>query len=417
MLLPPPPKRGKGVKRLNKRPVIAVAVLLLIIVLIIAYTYQQRMARQQEAAAAADVGQTQGAASHAKDVVSTSPAAAPAQTTARETPPQTLPPMAMPIRDVQATQGAPDAAEQARQKAWATYYQQIAQLEQSKADAANKAMASDTEVSGPGGQGGGPAGGIIPAGPAGMAAPGLPQAGVDAGAQAEKRAFLAQGGDPLGINEDLIASLHGMKPDTIMAGTALPGAGVGEVTSDMPGMIVGQISQNVYDTATGNDLLIPQGTRIVGGYDNSVSTGQERLGVAWNRLIFPDSSSLQLGSFEGADQSGKAGEHDLVDKHWGEKFLMTTIIAIGGAAAQLSQPQQSPFSGYSPTSTASASLTQQYSQLGNEVARAGMNVPDSIVIRAGYPFVIMVSKDIHLPVYVDHRNARAASAAHGPILQ
>jgi type IV secretion system protein VirB10 len=192
---------------------------------------------------------------------------------------------------------------------------------------------------------------------------------------------------------------------------------VGGLTSDMPGMVVGEIKENIYDTATGNDLLIPQGSRVVGTYDNSVSGGQERIGVIWNRIIFPDTSSIQIGSMEGADQGGYAGFKDLVDTHFWDKFLSATIISIAGAAAQLAQPQQSAFSGYSPTSVGAGAMTQGYSSLGQKYAEAGLAIPNTLEIRPGYTFTIMVAKDVHLPAYVDRRNAARTAAFAGPILQ
>ena len=416
-MLPPPPKRGKGVRRLNRRPIWIGTGVVCVIFLVIVYTYHQRMTRQQADAAAADVGQIQqGAGSHARDVIGTINPPPPQ-------PRQPVTPAALPpISDVQAQgSNATDPAAEARQKAWVVYYQQQAALEQARDDAEAKALTAGTDATSTGAaqsvQVSGPSGGVAgyPAAP-GSAQNGLPVAGVDSNAQAEKRAFLAQGGDPLGVNEDLLASLHNPKLDTIMQGTAISGVMVGGLDSDMPGMVVGTVSENIYDTATGNDLLIPQGSRVVGQYDNSVSNGQERIGVIWNRIIFPDTSSIQLGSMEGADQGGYAGFHDQVDTHFWSKFAAATIISIAGAAAQVAQPQQSAFSGYSPSSVASGQLTQGYSQLGQEYARAGLSIPNTIEIRPGYQFVIMCAKDVRLPPYVDRRNvARTVSA--GPILQ
>lgn len=399
------PKKAKGVKRLNRMPIYIGTGAGCLVICIVVYTYHQRMQRQTEQAAAADSGQAQGAGAHAKDFFT--PAAerqAPAsrqQEAAARTEPAT--------RQGAQTQAA-DPAEDARKKLWAQYYQQLAAVQQAKDEAAAKAMAAGTNANdgGPGGLPGTQAGALGGAAPAAQRPGELPVAGVDGGAQAEKRAFLAQGGDPLGLNEDLMAGLHGPKLNTIMQGTAIPGIMVGGLTSDMPGMVVGSVGENVYDTAgLSVDPLIPQGSRVVGSYDNSVSNGQERIGVIWQRIIFPDTSSIQLGSMEGADQGGHAGFHDQVDTHFWDKFLSATIISIAGAAAQVAQPQQSAFSGYSPSSVASGQLTQGYSQLGQEYARAGLSIPNTLSIRPGYRFTLMVNRDVHLPPYVDRRTAAA----------
>ena len=416
MMLAVKPKRAKGVRRLNRMPVYIGAGAISVVILIIAYTYHQRMARQQQQVSAADAGQTQGAGAHAKDFFNAS-TEQPVNRT-RQSERTTTPAAVDPVHTT--TAQTTDLAAEARQRAWAQYYQKLAAQEQAKDDATVKAMSADTgtDVTASGAPSGSQAtqangsASSVSASSAGS----LSVAGVDSGAQAEKRAFLAQGGDPLGINEDLLAGLHGPKLDTVMQGTAISGVMIGGLTSDMPGQIIGSVSEDIYDTATGNDLLIPQGSRVVGSYDNSVSNGQERIGVIWQRIIFPDTSSIQLGSMEGADQGGYAGFHDQVNTHFWEKFASATIISIAGAGAQLAQPQQSAFSGYSPTSVASGQLTQGYSQLGQEYAKSGLSIPNTLSVRPGYAFTIMVAKDMHLPVYADRRNIVAAKPA-GPILQ
>ena len=176
--------------------------------------------------------------------------------------------------------------------------------------------------------------------PGGFGLPTYPPARVDASAQREKQAFLNQPGDVTGTSDDLQATLRDpSSPYLVMAGTAIPAVMVGGINSDLPGMVIGQVAENVYDTATGRFLLIPQGSRLIGSYDNMVSNGQTRVGVIWNRVIFPDTESIDLGSMEGADQGGYAGFHDQVNTHFWSKIGNALLISIAGAGVQLSQPQ------------------------------------------------------------------------------
>ena len=125
--------------------------------------------------------------------------------------------------------------------------------------------------------------------PGGFGLPTYPPTRVDASAQREKQAFLNQPGDVTGTSDDLQATLRDpSSPYLVMAGTAISAVMVGGINSDLPGMVIGQVAENVYDTATGRFLLIPQGSRLIGSYDNMVSNGQTRVGVIWNRVIFPD---------------------------------------------------------------------------------------------------------------------------------
>ena len=82
-----------------------------------------------------------------------------------------------------------------------------------------------------------------------------------------------------------------LSPYQIFAGAVIPGVLVTGMNSDLPGTVIGQVSQNVFDTKEGKYLLIPQGTKIVGVYDTRTAYAQERGHVIWQRLIFPNGKS------------------------------------------------------------------------------------------------------------------------------
>jgi type IV secretion system protein VirB10 len=344
-------------------------------------------------------------------------------------------------------QGDDDAAK-ARQQAWQAYYAQVQQLQKDRLSAAQSAMTADTGLTnsqqlaangGPGAASGGAgAGQAVPGMPPPAALPGyggaaavpsgygpglgLPvnsPAQVDAPGQREKQAFLAQSGDTTGASDDLQATLRDpSSPYLVMAGTTIPAVMVGGINSDMPGMVIGQVAENVYDTATGSYLLIPQGARLIGQYDNSVSMGQTRVGVIWNRIIYPDAESIDLGTMEGADQGGYAGSHDLVNTHFWSKIGNALLISIAGAGVQLSQPQAVNGQNYNSQQIAAAALGQQFGELGQEYARAGLSIPNTLEIRPGYRFVVMVNKDMHLRPYVDRRTVGAFLPVNlGPTMQ
>jgi type IV secretory pathway VirB10-like protein len=99
-------------------------------------------------------------------------------------------------------------------------------------------------------------------------------------------------------------------PYTVMAGSILPAVLISGINSDLPGPILAQVSQNLRDSATGRSVLIPQGSRLIGAYQNASTYGQQRVQIAWQRLIFPNTSSMNLPMMPGADQSGYAGFSD-----------------------------------------------------------------------------------------------------------
>ncbi len=191
----------------------------------------------------------------------------------------------------------------------------------------------------------------------------------------------------------------------IQAGDVLPSLAITEINSTLPGQILAQVSQNVYDTPTKTQLLIPQGTKIVGAYANDVGYGQKALLVAWQRLEFPDGKTLDIGSMPGATGRGTSGLKDLVDNHYvrlfGQALLMSAITAgvtISqqqtqglGTAGQVGIPQ------YNAGSAMSQALGQQLGQVTAQLIAKNMNIAPELIIRPGYRLNVVVVKDLVFP--------------------
>lgn len=185
-------------------------------------------------------------------------------------------------------------------------------------------------------------------------------------------------------------------PFELKAGFIIPGVMDGGIKSNLPGQIKGHVGQNVYDTATGKYLLIPQGTGLVGKYSTNVVFGQDTLLVVWERLIFPDGKTFDLGAMPGADSAGYAGFRDEVDQHfiriYGSALLMSGVIA----GVTYSQRQNQGYFETQPSanSVLSAALGQQLGQTTTELLLKNINVAPTIKIRPGYEFNITVVKDL-----------------------
>jgi len=181
----------------------------------------------------------------------------------------------------------------------------------------------------------------------------------------------------------------------IKAGWDIPATLEGGVNTDLPGEVKAVVRENVYDTATGQYLLVPQGSRLIGQYDNRVSYGQSRAIVIWSRLIFPDGSSVDLDGMVGHDASGAAGFHDQVDNHFVRLVSTALMLSAFTAGIEMSQPQTTSTSGIlSPSAEATQSLGQQFGQLGIEVSRKNLNIQPTVKIRSGYRFNVRVNRDI-----------------------
>jgi type IV secretion system protein VirB10 len=187
----------------------------------------------------------------------------------------------------------------------------------------------------------------------------------------------------------------------VKAGAVIPAVMIGGINSDLPGQVIAQVRENVYDTKTGQYLLIPQGSRLVGLYDAHVAYGQQRILLAWNRIIYPDGSSFDLKGMPGADKAGYAGFFDQVDNHYFKIFGSAVLMSFISAGVQLSQPNNGSSSGTnqapSVSQTVGAALGQQIGQTAMTITQKNLNIQPTLEVRPGYLFNVMVTADMILP--------------------
>ncbi len=184
-------------------------------------------------------------------------------------------------------------------------------------------------------------------------------------------------------------------PYEIKAGWDIPAVLEQALNSDLPGEIKALVRENVYDTATGKYLLIPQGARLVGTYDSRVAYGQNGIQVVWSRLIFPDGSSVNLEGMAGQDASGLVGLRHDVDNHYKRLIGFGLLTSAFSAAFQLSQTRRGTVLGYpSAAETAGSAVGAQISQLGADATRRNLNIQPTIKVPVGYRFNVRVNRDI-----------------------
>jgi type IV secretion system protein VirB10 len=184
-------------------------------------------------------------------------------------------------------------------------------------------------------------------------------------------------------------------PFVVQAGAIIPAALITGVRSDLPGQIVGQVTEDVYDTPTGRFLLIPQGSKLIGAYDTGVAFGQSRVLLAWTRLILPNGRSLVLEKLPAGDSQGYAGVQDRVDRHWGTVFGAAVLSTVLGVGAQLGQHQHESEILDALRFGAAGTLNQ----VGQQAVGKALDVPPTITIRAGAPVRVMVTRDLVLEPY------------------
>jgi type IV secretion system protein VirB10 len=187
-------------------------------------------------------------------------------------------------------------------------------------------------------------------------------------------------------------------PYELRAGFVVPATLISGINSDLPGQIMAQVSQDVFDTATGRHKLIPQGARLVGRYSSEVAYGQARVLVAWQRIVFPDGKAMDIGAMPGADSAGFAGFHDEVNNHYirlfASAFLMSGVTA--GIALSQDRDRGAGIFGGRPTASSALSeaLGQQLGQTTAQLISRNLSIAPTLAIRPGYRFNVVVTKDM-----------------------
>ncbi|WP_200894509.1 TrbI/VirB10 family protein [Sphingomonas sp. SRS2] len=211
-------------------------------------------------------------------------------------------------------------------------------------------------------------------------------------AQDRQLAFLNAAADRRTVAPDRVAAPA--SPYILQAGAVIAAALITGIRSDLPGQITAQVTENIYDSPTGRILLVPQGTRIIGQYDNNVQFGQSRVLLVWNRLIFPNGRSIVLERQPGADAEGYAGLQDGVDYHWWELAKaagLSTLLSVGAELAANDDDRliQAIRNGGQDT----------INDAGQQIVRRQLNVAPTLTIRPGFPVRVIVTRDLVLEPY------------------
>lgn len=209
----------------------------------------------------------------------------------------------------------------------------------------------------------------------------------DPNAQQHKADFVGasdRGGD---VNPHALTAP--VSPYTLSAGSVIAASLITGLRSDLPGLVTAQVTERVYDSATGQILLIPQGSRLIGSYDSVVAFGQRRALVVWQRIVMPNGSSLAIDNVPATDASGYAGMADKVDFHtWTllKGVVMSTILGVGSGLT---------FTGESDLVQAIRESTQQnVSRAGDQLTSRNLQIQPTITIRPGAPVQLVVHRDL-----------------------
>jgi len=184
-----------------------------------------------------------------------------------------------------------------------------------------------------------------------------------------------------------------------MAGTVIAAALMTGIKSDLPGDIIATVTEPVYDSATHSNVLIPQGSRLMGRYNSQVAYGQSLMQGVLDRIVMPDTSSVVLDNLAATDPAGYAGLEDDVDWHWSRILAGAALTTLLGVGAELAAPQNQGSGDGRVVIATRDGLQDTVNQVGQEITRRNINIQPTLTIRPGMPLRVIVNRDITLRPY------------------
>lgn len=221
----------------------------------------------------------------------------------------------------------------------------------------------------------------------------------DPNGQHRKNAMVGKANESDDVNSHRL--IPPVSPWTVQAGSVIAASLITGINSDLPGLVTAQVTQNVYDSVTGQLLLIPQGSRLIGSYDSVVAFGQSRALVVWQRIILPDGSSIRIDNVPATDTQGYAGLSDTIDRHTWQLLKGVALSTLLGVGTELGWGESE-----SDLVRAIRESTQQNgSRAGDQLVTRNLDMQPTLRVRPGWPLRIVVHKDIVV--------GRAWGDAHG----
>jgi type IV secretory pathway VirB10-like protein len=214
----------------------------------------------------------------------------------------------------------------------------------------------------------------------------------------QEKATKKQPQGPLFVSHELkeAAVLSQTTEYTLAPGaTKLPCVVETKMVSDVEGYFTCRVMTNVYDTATGRHLLVPQGSTVLGNDQaNDLVYGSNRMDTIGWTLTLPDGRSVPLGRAPVTDQQGVAGLTGDVDNHYLKLF---GAVLIGGALKGGMSAMQVAMTNASGAGQVTSGLTSLGNQATNKVIQPYINIRPTITVESGQIAHVLLIKELKLP--------------------
>lgn len=177
----------------------------------------------------------------------------------------------------------------------------------------------------------------------------------------------------------------------VAAGTIIAASLITGLNSDLPGVVLAQITEPVFDSRGGWRVAIPSGSRLIGRYERATAARQQRINVRWDKLVMPDGRVLMLEDTLAADELGFVGLKDRADDHPGalaKGIGLSTILAL---ADRRGAGEESDL-----TRALQEAAGRTFNETGQKIVQQAVDAPATITVRPGWPVRIILTDTLTL---------------------
>lgn len=180
-------------------------------------------------------------------------------------------------------------------------------------------------------------------------------------------------------------------------GTIITATLVTGINTDLPGLIIARVVSNVWSSG-GQHILIPAGTRVFATYNSSVTYGQRRIQIAWNKMIRPDGLEIDLGNFPGVDSQGFSGSDAQTKLHALE--YMKAFGLIGAFSVLDAEIEKATKNKKDNTiQLATSNMYSEMSKIGEKIIDRALDIQPTLVIPQGAQVNIITNVSMMLPPF------------------
>ena len=184
-----------------------------------------------------------------------------------------------------------------------------------------------------------------------------------------------------------------LSPYEVKAGSIIQAALLTSIDTSRRGSAAAVVTRSVHDTISGQHLLVPQGSRLIGRYDGDSAYGDRKAFVVWERLILPDGRSLVLDEEPGVDATGALGLQGRVDRR-----LLPLALAVlaGGAVTAIGEAARNSEGGQGLLGDAGDAAALEAARTGSRLIDRELQVRPVIKLAPGSSVGVLITRDLVL---------------------